>query len=98
MLTINAPAEPNYVVQVNYTYKGTDGQFSSAINNSIFYSVVEGNFIPYNELTPEIVNAWILNSLGVDGVESYQSTIADQINNEINPPVSPENTPLPWEN
>lgn len=97
MYTVPAPSEPNYVVQVNYTYKGTDGEYSSEIQNSLFYSVQEGStFIPYEDLTPEIVTSWILASLGEDGVKNYQDCIADQIAMQINPPVTPENTPLPW--
>lgn len=97
MYTVPAQNEPFYVVQVNYLYWGTDGEFTSSISNSLFYDVTqEPNFIPYNELTEEIVTSWILASLGEDGVKNYQDCIADQIEMQINPPVTPENTPLPW--
>jgi len=39
MYTVPALNEPKYVVQVNYTYKGVDGEFSSEISNSLFYNV-----------------------------------------------------------
>ena len=61
MSTIDTATESNYVVQINYTYKGVDGDYSSEINNSLFYEVQEGTFVPYADLTQEIVDGWIRN-------------------------------------
>ena len=96
MYTVPAQNEPNYVVQVNYTYKGVQGEYSSQISNSLFYQVTEGNFTPYEDLTKEIVDGWILDSLGEDGIKNYQDCIADQINNQINPLITPIPQPLPF--
>ena len=96
MSTIDTATESKYVVQINYTYKGVDGQYSSEINNSLFYEVQEGTFVPYADLTQEIVEGWIKSSLGEGGVENYEYCIADQIAMQKNPPVTPEITPLPW--
>ena len=96
MYTVPSQNEPNYVVQVNYTYKGVQGEYSSQISNSLFYQVTEGNFTPYEDLTKEIVDGWILDSLGEDGIKNYQDCIADQINNQINPPITPTPQPLPF--
>jgi hypothetical protein len=99
MYTVPAQNEPNYVVQVNYTYKGVDGEFSSEISNSLFYNVVEeNNFIPFEDLTKEIVTSWIVASLGEDGIKNYQDCINDQIAMLINPPVTPTAQPLPFQN
>jgi hypothetical protein len=57
---------------------------------------VQGDtFIPYADLTNTIVIGWIENQLGEDGVNNIQACIDGMINSEINPPVSPQNTPLP---
>jgi len=96
MSTIDTATESKYVVQINYTYKGVEGEYSSEINNSLFYEVEEGTFVPYADLTQEIVDGWIKSSLGESGVENYEMCIADQIAMQINPPVSPQITPLPW--
>ena len=96
MYTVDTPSESNYVVQVNYTYKGSNGEYSSEINNSLFYAVTEGNFTPYDQLTKEIVDGWVLSSLGEDGVLNYQECIADQIEMQINPPITPNEQPLPF--
>ena len=99
MYTVNLPTEPYYVVQVNYTYTGTDGQYSSSISNSLFYNITQSSvFIPYEDLTKEIVVSWIESSLGADGVANNQNCIADQIYLQQNPPVIPQSQPLPFEN
>ena len=99
MFTVSIPSETNYVVQVNYTYTGVDGDFSSSINNSLFYNIKEDStFVPYEELTKDIVIGWIESYLGVDGVKNNQDCIADQIELQKNPPVTPEPQPLPFEN
>ena len=53
-------------------------------------------FTPYADLTEEIVINWVKESLGDNGIISIEACIQGQIDSEINPPVSPENTPLPW--
>lgn len=53
-------------------------------------------FIPYPDLTPEIVVGWIQSNLGPNGVASIEANLAAQIEAQINPPVSPMAFPLPW--
>jgi len=99
MYTVSVPSETNYVVQVNYTYTGVDGEFSSSINDSCFYNVTEGStFVPYEDLTKDIVVGWIESSLGEDAIKNNQDCIANQIEMQKNPPVTPEYQPLPFEN
>jgi hypothetical protein len=47
-------------------------------------------------LTEADVIGWIQTDLGVDGVSNIEACIQGQIDSEINPPVVPQNTPLPW--
>jgi hypothetical protein len=61
------------------------------------FTVKEGSeFIPYADLTEEIVLGWIQEELGENGIISITACIDGQIASQKNPPVSPENTPLPW--
>jgi hypothetical protein len=53
-------------------------------------------FVPYEDLINEIVIGWIQDELGVDGVSNLEACIQGQIDSQINPPVTPQNTPLPW--
>lgn len=96
MYTVQQP-DPNYVVNVIWTLTGVDGEYTASIQgNTVFDSQQADPFIPYSELTQEIVIGWVQNNLGPDGIANYEANVQGQINSMINPPVSPQNTPLPW--
>ncbi len=96
LLTETIEGEQNYVVIANYEVTGIDGEFSSSLSNSARFSTANvDNFIPYDQLTNEIVVGWIQALLGVDGVANLEASIQGQIDSQINPPVTPEVTPLP---
>jgi hypothetical protein len=87
----------DYVVTAMYNVTGVDGEFSSSLSNSASFSVKEGqDFIPYSELTNETVVEWIKEELGENGILSITACIDGQIESQKNPPVVPQNTPLPW--
>jgi len=89
--------EQNYVVTAYYDVTGVDGIYTASLSNVARFSTASvSTFIPYEDLTNEIVTTWIKNLLGPDGVENIEACIQGQIDSQINPPVSPENTPLPW--
>lgn len=98
MMTIDASvSEPNYVVSAAYTVKGEDGEYTSEIQNTAFFEVgAETEFVPYADLTEEMVLGWIKEQLGESAVENYEYCINDQIQSKINPPVTPQQQPLPW--
>ena len=97
LLTQTIDGEQNYVVIANYEVTGVDGEYSSSISDSARFSTANvDNFIPYDQLTNDIVVGWIKSVLGPDTVANYEESIQGQINNQINPPVTPQNTPLPW--
>lgn len=89
--------EQDYVVIANYEVIGVDGEHSASLSNIARFSTesVE-TFIPYAELTNDIVIGWIQDELGVDGVSNLEACIQGQIDSQINPPVVPVITPLPW--
>jgi len=97
LLTQTIDGEQNYVVIANYDVVGVDGEYSSSISDSAKFSTdnVE-NFIPYDQLTNDIVVGWIKSVLGPDTVANYEESIQGQIDSQINPPITPQNTPLPW--
>ena len=93
MYTITNPA--GYVVDVNFTVSGTDGTNTASIGGNCQYVFEDGQVvIPYDQLTEEIVIGWINESTGNQA--SYYANIDGQINSIVNPPVFPQNTPLPW--
>jgi hypothetical protein len=97
LYTETIAGEQNYVVIANYEVVGVDGTYSASLSNIARFSTENvDNFTPYEDLTNEIVIGWIQAELGVDGVSNIEACIQGQINSQINPPVVPKNTPLPW--
>ena len=95
MYTLQQP-EPNYVINCLWTVTGVDGQNTASIDGNTQFNSAdqEGTFIPYANLTPQIVIGWIPQNQ----IDSAQACVQGQIDSMINPPVSPANTPLPWSN
>ena len=93
MYTLQQP-DPDYVVNVRWEVTGVDGANTASIGGNTQFNSAdqEGAFIPYASLTESIVIGWIPES----AIESAQACVQGQINSLITPPVSPENTPLPW--
>jgi hypothetical protein len=98
LYTETIEGKEDYVVLANCETIGVDGEYTSSVPNVIQFSTQEvGTFIPYADLTEEIVIGWIKEVLGEDGVLSIEEAIQGQIDSQINPPQVPVNTPLPWE-
>jgi hypothetical protein len=95
MYTLDTP-EPGFVVNVLWTLTGVDGQYTASIGGNSQFTVQEGTFTPYDQLTQAQVIGWVQAALGADGVANFEANVQGQINSMITPPVSPQNTPLPW--
>lgn len=97
LYTETVAGEQDYVVIANYSVVGVDGTYSASLSNIARFSTASVSpFIPYDQLTEAIVIGWIQTDLGVDGVSNIEACIQGQIDSQINPPVVPMNTPLPW--
>ena len=88
-----APKGADYVVTAHWNLSGTDGTYSGSVYSTCSFPVVQGeSFTPYADLTQDQVLGWCWAN-GVDK-DSAEAAVAQQIENQINPPiVSP---PLPW--
>ena len=91
MYTLDTP-DPGFVVNVLWTVTGVDGSNTASIGGNSMFSTQEGTFTPYDQLTQAQVIGWIPES----EIASAQACVQGQIDSMINPPVSPQNTPLPW--
>jgi hypothetical protein len=93
MYTLQQP-DPNYVVNVVWRVTGVDGEYSAFLGGETQFdsSQQTNQFIPYDQLTEATVIGWI----SPDAIASAQACVQGQINSMITPPVSPQNTPLPW--
>lgn len=90
--------ETDVVTSVSYTVVADDGDGHTASYQSIEQTPLDpaAPFIPYPDLTPEIVIGWVQSSLGFSGVTSIYANLDGLIAAQTNPPESPENFPLPW--
>jgi hypothetical protein len=87
-----SPEGDDYVICCHWQCNGVDGEYSGSVYSTCSFAVVEGDFIPYANLTLETVLSWIWAN-GVDK-DSAEAAVEQQIENQKNPPiVSP---PLPW--
>jgi hypothetical protein len=93
MYTIQQP-DPNYVVNALWRVAGVNGTYTAISDGNTTFdsSQQEGAIVPYADLTEAIVIGWISES----DIASAQATVQGQIDSMITPPVSPQNTPLPW--
>ena len=93
MYTLQQP-DPNYVVNAVWKITGVDGQNTAFTHGITRFNSAdqEGAIIPYDQLTEAIVIGWI----PAQDISNSQANVQGQINSMITPPVSPQNTPLPW--
>lgn len=89
--------DPNYVVQVSWVVTASEsGQSFFQMGNTQLPASQQGTFIPYDQLTPEIVLGWVKTQLGPDVVAKCEQTVLNQLNYQLNPPPTPQPQPLPW--
>jgi len=87
--------ETDVVFSVHWTLVGTDGTYNGSVYGSVGVTLDEGaTFTPYADLTEAQVIGWVQDALGEEQVASYEANVAQQIENQINPPVV--TPPLPW--
>ena len=87
--------EPDVVFTVHWTLTGTDGTYVGSVYGSVGVSLDEGaTFTPYADLTLAQVVGWVQDALGEEQVASYEANVAQQIADQIDPPVV--TPPLPW--
>ena len=92
MYTLQQP-DPDYVVNALWTVTGVDGEYTASIDGNTQFSSDQANpFIPYDQLTEATVIGWI----PAEQIASAQACVQGQLDSLANPPVSPQNTPLPW--
>ena len=89
--------ETDVVFTVHWTLTGTDGTYAGSVYGSTPVSlVVSDGFTAFADLTEAQVLVWVKDSLGVAQVLSYENNVAQQIADQISPPVI--KPPLPWSN
>jgi len=80
------------VFNVHWTCSGTNGTYAAQVYSTCSVPGPGNPFTPYADLTQDQVLGWIWAN-GVDK-EATEANVAQQIQNQINPPVV--TPPLPW--
>jgi hypothetical protein len=86
----NYNTSDKFITTVHYTVNAVDGDYTASTYGTVGYTQEEGNIIPFNSLTPEIVIGWVKDSLGQATVEE---ALAAQITAQKNPV---QQSGLPW--
>lgn len=84
------------VISASYLVTGVDGNFTATFDSVQSFTDAGGDFTPYADLTEAQVIGWIQDTLGENGVNSINANLEAQIENQKNPPLTPESLPLPW--
>ena len=83
------------VFVAHWTLNGTDGEHTGGVYGSVGLTLdPEATYVPYADLTEAQVIGWVKEALGEEQVIAYEANVAQQIENQINPPVV--TPPLPW--
>lgn len=92
------PEEDGYtdvVFNVHWTLAGIDQTYQGYAYGSQGVSInPDEPFTPYADLTEAQVIGWVQDAMGPEQVASYEANVAQQIEDQINPPVV--TPPLPW--
>lgn len=87
--------EPDVVFTVHWILNGTDGAYNGSVYGTVGVTLDSGSaFTPYDQLTEAQVIGWVQAALGEEQVAAYEENVAQQIADQINPPVIVP--PLPW--
>ena len=87
--------ETDVVFTVHWTLSATDGTYNGGVYGSVGVTLDAGaTFVPYADLTEAQVIGWVQDALGAEQVAAYEANVAQQINDQIDPPVV--TPPLPW--
>lgn len=95
-----ASGQTDVVFQVHWQcYASTGSRESSSyyIENAVGVAPVTyesgSAFVPFNELTKDIVYSWVENALGPDQIEQIKLNLATKIDDKINPKVLIQSPP-----
>lgn len=87
--------ETDVVFTCHWVLSGTDGTHTGSVYGSVGVTLDEGaTFTPYASLTEAQVIGWVKDALGEEAVAAAEANVAEQIANQISPPVV--HPALPW--
>ena len=90
--------ETDVVTRASYTVLADDGEGHTADYSNFALTPLDPSvpFIPFVDLTNEIIIGWVQYNIGPELVASIEGSLAIQIERQVTPPPQPEMLPLPW--
>jgi hypothetical protein len=78
--------QTDVVYNIHWIVTGVDGDYSATnIGTQVVTLDPESTFIPFKDLTNEIVVGWTKEAMGEDQVDQIETSIAGQIEDQKNP-------------
>jgi len=90
--------QTDVVARACYTVLADDNAGHTADYSNFAYTPLDQSspFIPYADLTNDIIIGWVQYNIGPDMVAAIQENLAILIERKANPPKEPEVLPIPW--
>ena len=89
-----ASGETDVVFMVHWQLYATTGSYkASNIGTQVVIYESGSSFVPFNELTKEIVQTWIVSSMGETRINQMTASLEQNILNQINPPILVQQAP-----
>lgn len=66
---VNRLVDTGFVVTVYYEVIAKDGEYQESIVDSVGYANTDESFVPYEQLTNELVIDWVQKSVGKERLE-----------------------------
>lgn len=90
-----ASGETDVVFLVHWQLYASTGSYQASAIGTQTVPLPSGSvFIPYEDLTKDVVQGWVETAMGPAQVAAYTASLAQQIQNQINPPTVL--LPAPW--
>ena len=95
-IKITQTPKPNFVSEVSWGLRATDGIKKSVVQSNLSFENLSSTFVPYENLTEEIVLGWVQEKLGNLMVQSYQDSLRKQIEPSAEIVNISQTATLPW--
>lgn len=82
-----------FVTTVHWSTTKTSGEHTASQYGTESFEATEGSFVPFNQLTQEMVTGWLKDRWGAEGLAAKEAALDAQLAALATPPVL---SGLPW--
>jgi len=94
-VTYDADGLTNVVNTVHWVYTAKDGDYTATMYSTVGLAAPGQPFVDYSDLTPAIVEGWVVSALGEATVDEMKASLAGSIESQKAPKGG--SVPPPWE-